>query len=207
MLKIVDAARMAAGFLALAQLRAIAEGGVAVLDPFSTLVAPDVEIEPGAILWPNVVLESRENGRIRIGSGTNLHPGTRLSATGGTILVGPQAEIGEGGGFSLKARSGETITVGSRARLTGGGSLSETSWIGDGAQILGTIDVRHCHLADGGDHTDPDPDRRGAVLKGAGQARNIVLERGRVIQAFGLFSEARVEWQSFFHPRPDAGAA
>ena len=51
---------------------------------------------------------------------------------------------------------------------------------------------------------EPDPDRRGAVLKGLGQARHLTLARGRVIQAFGIFDLADSRPQSFFHP-PSGG--
>jgi hypothetical protein len=90
--------------------------------------------------------------------------------------------------------------VGNRARLAGSGIVSESCDIGHGAQVLGRIDVRNCRLGAGGDYQEPNPDRRGAVLKGAGLARDIVLDRGRVVQAFGVFAEADARWQSFFHP-------
>ncbi len=38
-------------------------------------------------------------------------------------------------------------------------------------------------------------------MKGCGVARNIEVPTGMVIQAFGLFSEAPIRWQSYFHPR------
>jgi UDP-3-O-[3-hydroxymyristoyl] glucosamine N-acyltransferase len=188
------------GFLDLAQIAALAARGIRVLDPFSTLVSPEVEIAAGALLYPNVILERRAGGRIRVGTGARLMPGTHVLAAGGTVRIGDEAEIGEDGGFSLKAQAADTIAVGGRTRLTGGGTLRESCDIGDGAQVLGRIDVRNCRLAAGGDYRSADPDRRGAVLKGVGQALGLVLAQGRVIQAFGLFSDADVRWQSFFHP-------
>ncbi len=38
------------------------------------------------------------------------------------------------------------------------------------------------------------------MLKGSGVARGITLAQGLVIQAFGLFADAPVRQQSFFHP-------
>jgi carbonic anhydrase/acetyltransferase-like protein (isoleucine patch superfamily) len=200
-----DASRLALGFLSVAATSELARAGVRVLDPFSTLVSPGIAIEPDAVLYPNVILEQTQAGRIRIGRGTRLWPGTQMTACGGSILIGQDAEIGEDGGFSFKVGPGESVTIGDRARLTGGGRLSETCSIGAGAQILGRIDVRSCSLEGGGSHREPDPDQRGAVLKGSGQARNIALGQGRVIQSFGLFSPADTRWQSSFHPRSPSG--
>jgi hypothetical protein len=171
-----------------------------VLDPFSTLLCLGLEIGPEVVLFPNLILDLRNGGRILIGARTSLMPGTRIAADGGAVVVGDDVEIGADGGFSIKAQTRDTITVGDRARLTGGGLLSETCTIGAGAQVLGRIDVRRCRLAAGADYRDDDPNRRGAVLKGAGQARDIDLDRGCVIQAFGLFSKADMRSQSFFHP-------
>ena len=200
-----DASRRALGFMSIAATAELARAGVRVIDPFSILVSPGVAIEPDAVLYPNVILDQAQCGQIRVGSGARLWPGTQMTARCGTIVIGPDAEIGEDGGFSFRAGPGEEILVGDRARLTGGGRLSETCSIGAGAQVLGPIDVRVCSLEGGGDHREPDPDRRGAVLKGSGQARNIALGRGRVIQSFGLFSPAETRWQSFFHPQSTSG--
>jgi carbonic anhydrase/acetyltransferase-like protein (isoleucine patch superfamily) len=198
------AARSALGFLAPDSLAGLAAREVLILDPFSTLVSSGVDIEAGTVLWPNVTLEARAGGRIRIGARTRLFPGSRLLADRGSIRIGSDVEFGDEGGFSARAQSGETIEIGDHARLTGGGCLSEGCSLGAGAQILGRIDVRACRLGAGGDHAEADPDRRGAVLKGSGQARNITLTQGQVIQAFGLFSQAEIRRQSFFHPRSDS---
>lgn len=200
LIHMMDAARAALGFLDSEGLGALAAKGVLILDPFSTLVSPRVAIEPGAVLWPNVTLETRTGGRIRVGARTRLFPGCRLLADGGSIDIGSDVEFGDEGGFSAKVKPGETIEIGNRARLTGGGCLAESSSLGAGAQILGRIDVRSCRLGAGRDYAETDPDRRGAVLKGSGQARNITLGQGQVIQAFGLFSDAEIRPQSFFHP-------
>jgi carbonic anhydrase/acetyltransferase-like protein (isoleucine patch superfamily) len=198
-------ARATLGFMGPEGLAGLTTHGVLILDPFSTLVSPAVEIEAGAVLWPNVTLEAKTGGRIRIGARARLFPGCRLMADGGSILIGSDVKIGDDGGFSAMVRTGETIEIGEHARLTGGGRLSECCSIGAGAQILGRIDVRACRLGAGGDYSEADPDRRGAVLKGSGQARDITLTQGQVIQAFGLFSEAEIRRQSFFHPQSGSG--
>jgi hypothetical protein len=198
-----DASREALGFMSVAATAELARAGLRVVDPFSTLVSPGVVIEPDAVLYPNVILEQTERGRICIGRGARLWSGSQMSARGGSIGVGSDAEIGAEGGFSLMAGPGDSIAIGDGARLTGGGRLSESCSIGAGAQILGRIDVRSCRLEGGGSYREADPDQRGAVLKGSGQARNIALARGRVIQSFGLFSPADALWQSSFHPPPN----
>jgi hypothetical protein len=153
------------------------------------------------VLWPNVILQTNADGRIAVARGTNLFPGTRIVASGGTVTVGAEAEIGEEGGFTIKAGPGDVIAIGDGARLLGGGSLALSNRIGRGAQILGPIRCQNCTLGDGGFYRDPEPDERGGVLKGSGVARNIEVPQGHVIQAFGLFAEAVLRRQSYFHPK------
>ena len=153
------------------------------------------------MLWPGVILQAREGGTIAIGAGTEVFPGSRLVASGGSIMVRTQAEIGEEGGFTLKTAHGDAIEIGAGARLLGGGSLTLTNRIGRGAQILGPIRCQNCTLGDGGTYRDPKPDERGGVLKGSGVARGLHVPQGHVIQAFGLFAEAEMRRQSHFHPK------
>lgn len=196
-----DAARRQLGFLSLAETMALAHRGVLVADPNSVMVSADVQLEDGTVLWPNVILQTATDGRIAVGRGANLFPGTRIVASGGSVNVGAEAEIGEEGGFTIKAGMGDLITIGDGARLLGGGSLSHSSRIGHGAQILGPIRCQNCTLGDGGTYRHPEPDQRGGVLKGSGVARHIDVPTGSVIQAFGLFSEGILRRQSYFHPR------
>ena len=92
------------------------------------------------------------------------------------------------------------IAIGENVRLLGGGSLTHANNIGDGAQIIGPIRSQNCILAAGRSYRHPVADERGAVLKGSGVARGITLAQGMVFQAFGLFADASVRQQSFFHP-------
>jgi carbonic anhydrase/acetyltransferase-like protein (isoleucine patch superfamily) len=197
-----DETRRRLGFLSREETAALSARGVLLPDPNSVLVSADVLLEENVVLWPNVVLQMSADSRIRIGAGTNLFPGTRIVASGGAITIGAQAEIGEEGGFTIKAGAGETITIGDGARLLGGGSLALSNRIGHGAQILGPIRCQSCTLGDGGTYRDPVPDERGGVLKGSGVARNLEVPQGHVIQAFGLFTDAPMRRQSYFHPRP-----
>jgi hypothetical protein len=196
-----DAAREHLGFLSEAEIIALSRLGILSPDPGSVLVSGDVRLAEDVVLWPNVILQISAGGRITIGPGTNLFPGTRIVASGGSVTVGAGAEIGEEGGFTLKAGAGETIDIGDGARLLGGGSLTLSNRIGRGAQILGPIRCQNCLLGDGGTYRDPEPDARGGVLKGSGVARGIEVPQGHVIQAFGLFAEAVMRRQSYFHPK------
>lgn len=148
--------------------------------PQTVLVTAHVTIAQGTILWPGTVLLADETS---------------------PLSIGEQAEIGFEGGFTIDARRSGGINIGNRVRLLGGGSLSGTNKIGDGAQILGAIRCQSCNLGAGGSHLEEDPDQRGAVLKGCGVARNITIEIGEVVQAFGLFADAAVRRQAEFHPK------
>ena len=53
--------------------------------------------------------------------------------------------------------------------------------------------------AAGAAHHDPDPDARGAVLKGFGSARGLTLACGQVILGSGVFDAKDVKPQWFFH--------
>ena len=192
------------GFLTLEETLALASRTVRIPDPGSVLVSPGVDLGEGAVLWPNTILQVSAGGSIVIGTGTILFPGTRAVATGGRITVGTQAELGEEGGFTIKADSGAAVAIGDGARLLGGGSLTGSNRIASGAQILGPIRCQNCTLGDGGTYRHPDPDKRGGVLKGSGVARNVEVPRGSVIQAFGLFAEGVLRRQSYFHPKAGA---
>lgn len=197
----LDSARRSMGFLELSEIAALCERGVMMPDPTSVLVSSGVRVEAGAILWPQVILQSAAGGTLTIGANTILFPGTRIVADGGTVAIGTGAEIGEEGGFTIKAETGAVIEIGHGARLLGGGSLAGPNTIGAGAQILGTIRCQNCRLGDGDSYRHPEPDERGGVLKGSGIARGIEVPTGHVIQAFGLFAEAPLRRQSFFHPK------
>jgi N-acetylglucosamine-1-phosphate uridyltransferase (contains nucleotidyltransferase and I-patch acetyltransferase domains) len=195
-----DAARRALGFMTLDETMALADRGVTIPAPHSVLISPGALLEEGIVLWPGTVLQCLDGGRLSIGAGTICFPSTRIVAAGGRIAIGPGVEIGDEGGFTIKAEGGAEIVIGAGARLLGGGSLTLSNRIGRGSQILGPIRCQNCRLGDGGTYRDPDPDSRGGVLKGAGVARDLEVPQGRVIQAFGLFAEAPVRPQSYFHP-------
>jgi NDP-sugar pyrophosphorylase family protein len=170
-------------------------------EPQSVLVSRGVALGEAAVLWPSTILQASGGGRIVIGAGVQLFPGTRIVVSDGSVVIGSGAEIGEEGGFTIKAEAGEAIEIGPGARLLGGGSLTSSNRIGRGAQILGPIRCRDCRLGDGKSYRDSDPDLRGGVLKGSGVARGMDVPQGHVIQAFGLFSEGVLRRQTYFHPK------
>jgi carbonic anhydrase/acetyltransferase-like protein (isoleucine patch superfamily) len=194
------------GFMDLAATAALREQGVILPDIHSTLVSPGVVLEPGVVLWPGVAIQRGAGGEVRIGANSVLFPGTRILAQDGRVDIGRDVEIGEEGGFTIKAECAD-IMIGKLARLLGGGSMTGGTVIGDGAQVLGPIRMQRCTLGTGGSYREADPDRRGGVLKGSGVARGITVPQGHVIQAFGLFDEAPIRRQSYFHPPAPAPGA
>jgi hypothetical protein len=198
----VDRTRRREGFLSVADTAALVGRGVAILDPHSTLISEGVDLGAGVVVWPGVTLQRLDDGKLSVGAGTVLHSGTRIVARAGTVVVGQHVEIGEEGGFTLKAdRPGIVVAIGDEARLLGGGSAMLNNAIGRGAQVLGPIRMQECRLDAGGSHAEPDPDRRGGVLKGAGVARGLHVPQGAVIQAFGMFDAASLRRQVEFHPK------
>ena len=119
----VDDTRRALNFRGIQDTIALRQSGVTVVDPYSTLVSPNVDIGERAIIWPGVTIQcAGDSGTVSIASETILHSGTRIVVSdGGTINIGASVEIGEEGGFTFKAGAGATITIGDGARLLGGG--------------------------------------------------------------------------------------
>jgi hypothetical protein len=197
----VDSARLDQGFLSIADTAALIGRGVTILDPHSTLVSEGVDLGNGVVLWPGVILQRLDGGKLSIGAGTVLYSGTRIVARDGAIVIGGHVEIGEEGGFTIKADRPVVIDIGDEARLLGGGSAMLNNSIGRGAQVLGPIRIQDCRLDAGGSYAEPDPDLRGGVLKGCGVARGLHVPRGGVIQAFGVFDAASLRRQLEFHPK------
>jgi acetyltransferase-like isoleucine patch superfamily enzyme len=201
----LDAARDAEGFLGVDALIALAQSGVRVFDPYSALISKAVVFAGACRIEPCVCLATKHGGTISIGDGAEIAAGARAEAFGGRIVVGPSVDIGREGGFTLLAHDAD-LDIGARARLAGGGSVSAGCRIGAGAQIVGRIQARAVELAGGASYADPDPDRRGGVLKGFGVAHGVRVGLGEVIQAFGDFRTAPLRRQRDFHPEAPRSA-
>jgi carbonic anhydrase/acetyltransferase-like protein (isoleucine patch superfamily) len=195
-----DEHRARHGFRTLAEMAALAETNV-VFDLHSTLIAREAEVGTGNVIYPCVVVQC-DGGACRIGSGNTFHPATTvLAADGGRVTIGDGCSVGPGG-VQLKAnKPGVVLTVGDRVRLLNGAEVVGASVLGAGSQVIGAIVAQGVHLGGGDDFTGPDPDRRGAVLKGFGLARAVTLATGEVLNGAGDFVSAAVERQAAYHPR------
>lgn len=197
-----DDHRRALGFLTAAETLRLGDSGVRILDPHSTLVSAGVVLGPGVILYPSVLVERDADSSIAIGAGTRLYPGTIvLASAGGGVAVGASCQLGPGG-VQVKANAaGAQIRIGDGVRLLNGCEVVGASQIGSGGQLIGAIAAQSVHLAGGlGGWEWPDPDQRGAVLKGAGLARGLQLEMGQVMNLQASFADVPVEAQRTYHP-------
>jgi carbonic anhydrase/acetyltransferase-like protein (isoleucine patch superfamily) len=205
-----DQHRTDLGFLTVAGTDALTDSGVRVLDPFSALISAGVVIGPDTVIYPGVVIQQDAAGRLELGARNVLYPGTILLARqGASLVIGDECELGPGGVQVKANQPGSDITVGNGVRLLNGCELTGRSELGDGCQIIGAVQAQSVRLAGGlGGYQWPEPDERGALLKGTGLARGIVLERGEVISCQPSFADAEVARQSSFHPasRPASGS-
>lgn len=85
-------------------------------------------------------------------------------------------------------------------RISGGAEVIGPGLLGAGSQVLGPISARSVDLAAGRPHTYPDPDHRGAVLKGFGRAQGICLGTGEVLNGAGDFAAVPLQRQRHYHP-------
>ncbi|WP_239070713.1 MULTISPECIES: hypothetical protein [unclassified Streptomyces] len=196
-----DRMRGASGFLTPAELLELADSGSVVLDPFSVILSKHVTIGPGNLFYPGVVIECDDESHCVIGGDNVFHGGTRIAASaGGSITIGDRSVIGEGGAQIKSTTADSEVSIGDGVRIANGAELLGRSRVGTGCQILGPISARSVSLADGATHAHPNPDRRGAVLKGFGRAQDIRLGVGEVINGAGDFGSAPVERQRVYHP-------
>lgn len=197
----LDALRAAGGWLGLGELLAVVGQDNTLLDPFSTLVARGVRLGRGNVLHPAVTLGRGGDGALALGDGNVLYPGTTIAAEAGTVTIGNGNRFGEGGVLIKAGRAGGVIRIGDEGRYMRGCDIRNAAELGSGSQVLGPVTVEDCSLAAGGSFMTADPDRRGAVLKGAGAARHLQVPTGHVISAYGDFLMQDMKPQSFFHPR------
>lgn len=196
---IFDAQRQRMGLMTLREIETLIEQGNSIFDPFSTLISCTAKVGTGNIFYPSVIIQARDEGSISIGSQNIFYPNTFLLAESGMIVVGSGNQFGDGG-VSLKAQ-GSSITVQDRGRYMNSPQILGETFLGTGSQVLGRINVQHCRLESGEDYTHPDPDLRAGVLKGSGVARQLLVKAGEVINGNGVFEQANIERQTFYHPK------
>jgi len=188
------------GFLTDTELAESLAKNNTVLDD-SILVSKVAVIGMNNTFYPGAVIEQRGNGKVTIGDGNVFYPGTYILSTAGEIIIGNNNEFGPAG-VTIKANMPDAlIRIADNGRYCDGVSIMGKTTLGMGGQILGNITVQSCMLAGGGTFQEPDPDKRGAVLKGFGLARNIALEAGQVVNGAGDFADSPVEQQSAYHPK------
>jgi hypothetical protein len=197
----IDLVRRHSGFLTIAETIKLIDTNNQIFDPFSVLIGSEIEIGIGNIFYPGTTLLSVTGHTISIGDRNIFYSGCLLEATHGEIRIGDDNQFGEGG-FTAKAnRSGSHIQIGNSGRFLNNPSVFGETTLGDGTQILGRIQVDSCRLDSGGGHNEPDPDKRGGLLKGSGVARNLHVPIGHVISAQGDFADGRLLPQLHFHPK------
>lgn len=196
-----DEPRDALGYMSVDATRALADQGVWVLDPNSTLIGRSVLVGSGTLIYPGVVISCDPVSAINLGERCVLYPGSLLEAgEGGRIVIGDEVELGPGG-VTIRAIGSDATVLEDLVRLSGNCELTGACVLGRGAQMLGSVSARSVRLAGGlGGYRWPDPDERGAVLKGAGIADGITLGRGEVRSCRASFNDATTERQSSYHP-------
>lgn len=198
-----DEHRDALGYLSVDATCELAGQGVRVLDPNSTLIARSVVVGAGTVIYPWVVISCDEDGLVIVGERCVLYPGCLFEARAhGRIVIGDDVELGPGGATIRAFQSTDAIELEELVRISSNCELTGACELGRGAQILGAISARSVRLAAGlGGYRWPDPDQRGAVLKGAGIADGITLGRGEVRSCRASFNDAATGRQSSYHPR------
>ena len=196
---IIDEQRTARGLRTVSELLELAESGTIILDPYSVLLGTRVALGTGNVLYPGVVIECSSDSSCSLGSDNTFLPGTFVAASGGgSIAIGNNNRIGEGGA-RLMASNAE-LRVGHRTRISSSPVIVAPANLGDGCQVLGQITAQQVTLGAGEDFSYPDPDGRGAVLKGFGKACGLTLQAGEVVNGSGDFADAPVERQRSYHP-------
>lgn len=196
----LETQRAAKGFYTPTSLIATVGQQNRILDPYSVVISSKSTIGKGNVFYPNVIIEQRDEGHIAIGDNNVFYPGTYIYASHGKITIESQNEFGPAG-LTIKANVPEVaIAIGSHGRFCDGASIMGASSLGSGSQILGAITVQGCILAEGGSSTEPNPDKRAAVLKGFGLARGLTLSTGQVVNGHGNFSDSPIETQRSYHP-------
>lgn len=101
------------------------EAGVTIIDPATTFIDDEVEIEPDTIIYPNTIIERGS----RIGCECVIGPGTRIVES----RIGNRVEIQNS--VLLKSLVGDECTIGPFAYLRPGTELAGKNRVGDFVEI------------------------------------------------------------------------
>lgn len=202
LLRASDETRAQQGFLTLQEMMSLSNRGNIIFDPMSVFISKHAVIGSGNRFFPTVLVECSEPGHLVVGNDNTFFSGSRLLAAPGTIRVGSGNQFGEGGCFVKANRPGAEISIGDGGRYLGGAWVFGVTTLGSGSQVIGQIHVEDCELTAGENYTHDDPDQRGAVLKGIGDARRLRVRVGHVIRSDnGQFQQSAETQQRVFHPR------
>ncbi|HSX08889.1 MAG TPA: hypothetical protein VLF93_01940 [Candidatus Saccharimonadales bacterium] len=196
----LDKVRKNNGFLTFEDLVQLSKNNNTIMDPFSLFISREVVVEKDNIFYPNVVIEANK-GKISIGNGNIFYMNTYIIAKKGLVTIGNKNQFGSGGCTIQALEETAKIIVGNKGRYSNNPLILGRTTLGSGTQILGNIIIKDCTLEDGGNFEEPNPNLRGAVLKGAGIAQHIYVQKGYVINAYGDFKDSPIELQSTYHPK------
>ncbi|MHA1563938.1 MAG: hypothetical protein ACTSX7_01385 [Alphaproteobacteria bacterium] len=181
----------------------MSEFAVTVYDPFSTLIGKEVRLGAGTQIYPNCSILCGSSASVALGKDNLLYPSTIIQAQSGAIRIGNGNRFGPGGFVASTVTGEDILSIGDHGRYTDGAGIYGKCVLGSGSQVLGQIAVNSCELGVGGDFREPDPDKRGGVLKGLGRAKALHVGCGEVIQAYGEFAQCAIERQIDHHPPHD----
>lgn len=195
-----DEIRQKNGFLTIAEMVDLRQNNV-IYDLQSTLISKSASIGTGNVFYPSTIIICTQAQCIIGNHNVFWAMTTIISENGGSISIGDHCQFGSGGVRILCQSPNQQLAIGNGARLMNGAELMGNSQLGSGCQILGLISARNINLQGGGDYNCPNPNERGAVLKGMGTAKSIQLQQGQVINALNNFATAQIEQQITYHPQ------
>jgi bifunctional UDP-N-acetylglucosamine pyrophosphorylase / glucosamine-1-phosphate N-acetyltransferase len=104
--------------------------GVTIVDPRSTWIEPDVEIEPDAIVHPFTVI--RGTSKVAAGAEIGPHAVVIDSVVGERVTVGPFCYLRAGTVLEAEAKAGTFVEV-KNATIGPGARVPHLSYVGDAA--------------------------------------------------------------------------
>ena len=196
----IDEIRKASNFYTIEELLNIIGKHNTIIDPFSTLINKNVRIGKGNIFYPNTEISLDDSSTIIIGDTNTFLSGVRIIANNSSrIIIESENLYGTGGVAVICNINNGEIIFGNRGRYEGRINIFGKCKFEDGSQILGNINVYNCNLLGGADYTDINPENRAGLIKGVGNARNLIVAKGMVINGFGEFNQNDIETQLNYH--------